>query len=86
MQYIFWLALFLIFYSYFGYPLTLFLVKLLKGKKTYRNFPIEILPKISFIITAYNEEKNIANKLQNTIESTKHERFVFSFTGCAIKQ
>lgn len=61
---VFWTSIFLIFYTYAGY--SLLVVALSRffnntvGKKN-------ITPKVTFLITAYNEEKNIAQKLENTL-------------------
>ena len=61
---IFWFSLFFIFYAYFGYPLLLMAISL------YRNQNVKkggITPSVSFIITAYNEEKRIREKIENTL-------------------
>ena len=53
-----------VFYAYFGYLIILMGISLLK------NHPIkkgDITPSVSFIITAYNEEKRIKNKIENTL-------------------
>ncbi|CCK80488.1 glycosyltransferase family 2 protein [Desulfobacula toluolica] len=61
---IFWLFIGVIFYTYIGYPLlTLFL-------SLFNNHPVhkkDIEPSVTFLITAYNEEKNISQKLDNTL-------------------
>lgn len=61
---IFWISLSIILYTYIGYPLLLFfLTKLQK-------IPIKkgnIEPSISIIIPAYNEEKIIAQKIDNCL-------------------
>jgi glycosyltransferase involved in cell wall biosynthesis len=57
-------SLFLVFFAYFGYPLTLLLiarVHMLEVKKT------PFFPSVTLIITAYNEEKRIREKLENTL-------------------
>ncbi len=61
---LFWSSLALVFYAYFGYPLVLVLLHFIK------NHPIrksDITPAVSFIITAYNEEKRIRGKIENTL-------------------
>ena len=61
---IYWLCLGIILYTYFGYPaLTSVLSLFIKNpvKKS------EIEPAVTFLITAYNEERNIADKLENTL-------------------
>lgn len=65
LAYIFWLSIICVLYAYIGYPL------LLWGISWFRTFPIRkgsITPRVSFIITAYNEEKRIEAKLQNTLQ------------------
>jgi cellulose synthase/poly-beta-1,6-N-acetylglucosamine synthase-like glycosyltransferase len=63
-QCLFWLSLAFIFYAYAGYPLVLLLLSAI------RNRPVQtapVCPKVSFVITAYNEEKRIHDKLTNTL-------------------
>jgi len=63
-EFIFWITIGIIFYTYFGYPLlTLFL-------SLFVNNPVsksDIEPTVTFLITAYNEEKSIRQKLENTL-------------------
>jgi len=57
-------SLFLVFFAYFGYPLTLLLiarVRRLEVKKA------PFFPSVTLIITVYNEEKRIREKLDNTL-------------------
>lgn len=67
---LFWFSIFMIFYAYAGYPLCLLAILLLKKKRTpqKKNDIRPQLPKVSFIITAYNEEKTIEEKIQRTME------------------
>jgi cellulose synthase/poly-beta-1,6-N-acetylglucosamine synthase-like glycosyltransferase len=65
MEYIFAASLFLIFHAYFGYPLTLAILRKFR-RTTVMKTPIE--PPVTLIITACNEEKRIREKLENTIE------------------
>ena len=64
LELIFWLTIGVIFYTYFGYPLlTLFL-------SLFINHPVnkqDIEPTVTFLITAYNEEKNIRQKLDDAL-------------------
>jgi glycosyltransferase involved in cell wall biosynthesis len=62
---IFWFSAFLAFFAYFGYPLTLIILSTTKRKKHIRE---SITPSVSLIITAYNEEKRIREKLENTMK------------------
>lgn len=54
----------LIFFAYFGYPLSLYLFAIFKKRKVE---PTSFFPFVSVIITAYNEEKRIKEKLKNTL-------------------
>jgi cellulose synthase/poly-beta-1,6-N-acetylglucosamine synthase-like glycosyltransferase len=61
---LFLLSLLLIIYAYIGYPVSLFIISLFKryevNKSTY-------YPCITIVIAAYNEEKIIVNKIENTL-------------------
>ena len=61
---VFWFSLVLIFYAYFGYPCMLFLVSLFRKHPVNRG---DITPGVSFIIAAFNEEKRIRQKIENTL-------------------
>jgi cellulose synthase/poly-beta-1,6-N-acetylglucosamine synthase-like glycosyltransferase len=64
MELLFWTSLLLIFYPYAGYPLLVVLARPLFGR------PVEkapATPPISFIISAYNEARNMERKLDNTL-------------------
>lgn len=61
---IFWLILFLIFWTYFGYFLMLKVVSILYTKKVNKS---EDYPDVSLIITAYNEEARIGQKIENSL-------------------
>ncbi|MGE5670407.1 MAG: glycosyltransferase family 2 protein [Fibrobacterota bacterium] len=63
--FILWISIFLAFFVYFGYPLTLTFLSLFRRKKVLR---APITPMVSLIITAYNEEKRIREKLENTMK------------------
>lgn len=60
---IFWLSVAALVYTYAGYPLLLFLVSTLRPLTVLRG---DYQPTLSFIITAYNEERDLAAKLDNT--------------------
>lgn len=64
MQLIFYLSLFLVIYCYFGYPLVIYLFSIGFKKKVDKS-PIE--PTISIIISVYNEEDCIENKIRNLL-------------------
>ncbi|HEX9658562.1 MAG TPA: glycosyltransferase family 2 protein [Bacteroidota bacterium] len=57
-------SVFLIFFSYFGYPLTLLLVGWVRGSEVKR---AEFYPSVTFIVTVHNEETRIKEKLGNTL-------------------
>lgn len=64
MEILFWAAAGLLAYTYGGYPLILWAWGTLSGR-TSRKQPFE--PKVTLLIAAYNEEKVIAQKLENSL-------------------
>jgi glycosyltransferase involved in cell wall biosynthesis len=54
----------MVFYAYFGYPLSLHLLSPMMRKKVNK---ATFTPVATFIITAFNEEKRIRQKLENTL-------------------
>ncbi|TGU70449.1 glycosyltransferase family 2 protein [Geomonas terrae] len=58
------LFIFLVFWAYFGYPLSLYLLSYLRRRNVAK---APITPPVTFIITAFNEEKRIREKLENTV-------------------
>lgn len=64
MELVFAASLFLIFHAYFGYPLTLGLICLIRRKYVSKT---TFKPPVSLIITACNEERRIMDKLENTL-------------------
>jgi poly-beta-1,6-N-acetyl-D-glucosamine synthase len=65
MQALFWISLSLLFYTYLGYGLLLFVVTLFYKRK--RSPPSPELPALTLVIPAYNEEAFIEKKIQNTL-------------------
>src|SRR6476646_9877141 len=61
---VFWLAAFLLFYVYAGYPLFLALIGLFVRRPRPE---AGYTPRISVLIAAYNEEEAIERKLQQTL-------------------
>lgn len=61
---IFWASVVAIFYAYFGYPLLLLMVGGFRRREVRR---ADHEPTVSFIIAAYNEERDLAAKLENTL-------------------
>ena len=64
MQICFFTGAALLCYTYAGYPLLLLIVSRLRSRPIRR---AEWTPHVSVIITAYNEERDIAAKLENTL-------------------
>jgi len=58
-------SLFMVFFAYFGYPFMLW-VKARFRRQNVNKAPF--YPDVTLIITAYNEEKRIREKLENTLE------------------
>lgn len=70
MKIIFWISLFLIFYTFIGYGILLFslikLKRIWKGKQA-PEYNLNQLPSCTVIVAAYNEEDFIAEKIKNTL-------------------
>ncbi len=64
MPFLLFLFIFLVFWAYFGYPLSLYLLSYLRCRNVAK---VPITPSVTFIITAFNEEKRIREKLENTV-------------------
>jgi cellulose synthase/poly-beta-1,6-N-acetylglucosamine synthase-like glycosyltransferase len=64
-QIVFWTSACLLFYTYIGYPLFVYLLSRLRPINTKRE---NIEPKVTILITAYNEERDIKAKLENTLQ------------------
>ena len=63
-EWIFWGSLVFVVYAYAGYPLALLLLS------WFWNRPVlvgDIQPRVSFVITAYNEEARIKDKIENSL-------------------
>lgn len=68
---IFWLCLLLVFYTYIGYGIVLFVLvvlkRLFKRNKLKQPLPSDIdLPEVTLMICAYNEEDIVQMKMENT--------------------
>src|SRR5262245_17167205 len=61
---VFWLSAAALFYTYIGYPLLIALISVLRPKRVLRG---EYQPSVTMIIAAYNEERALAAKLENTL-------------------
>ena len=69
LEFIFWISLFIIFYTYLGYGILLYL--LVKIKECFHRTVIPEqeggLPEVTLFIAAYNEEAVVAEKMNNTL-------------------
>lgn len=77
---VFWISLFLVIYSYFLYPLVLFVIYSLEQIRRDLNYlpsrrdrrvaepGVSQIPGVTFVIAAHNEEKHIREKLANLRE------------------
>lgn len=64
-QFIFWFSLSLLFLVYAGYPVLLWLVGAILSRRVAKG---DVLPKVTVLIAAYNEEAHIGDTLKNKIE------------------
>lgn len=68
MMTVFWISAFLLFHAYFGYPISAWMwVKWRSGRPAGSNDQNAALPRIAFIIPAYNEAGVIREKCLNTL-------------------
>lgn len=65
MKILFWLSVIIILYVYLGYPVLVYLLSLLYKKPVRGKY---VFPKISILISVFNEEKNIENKIRSLSE------------------
>jgi cellulose synthase/poly-beta-1,6-N-acetylglucosamine synthase-like glycosyltransferase len=63
---VFWVSVFMLFYIYVGYSITIAALALVVRRPVRKNDDHE--PTVTFLIAAYNEEQDIARKLDNTLE------------------
>lgn len=61
---LFWLSVLFVWYAYVGYPLLLWCLGTVRKQVVRKGL---IQPSVAFIITAYNEEKRIREKIENTL-------------------
>lgn len=62
---IFWASIVFVLYAYAGYLLTLMVLSFVRNRPVRK---ADIAPSVSFIITAYNEERRIVAKLENSLQ------------------
>jgi glycosyltransferase involved in cell wall biosynthesis len=65
LRWVFYLSLFGIFHSYFGYPLSLWILARFRRRKVDKR---PMAPSVSIIVAAHDEEKKIEQKIQNLLE------------------
>jgi glycosyltransferase involved in cell wall biosynthesis len=65
MELLIWGSIAFILYAYVGYPVMLMALSVVRSRPVQKG---NIAPSVSFIITAYNEERRIASKLENSLE------------------
>jgi len=68
LEIIFYLSIFIVFYTYIGYGILLYLLVRIKrvvkpGKKVHDN---NYEPEVTILIAAYNEKENVVSKVENT--------------------
>lgn len=61
----FWVSVGLVVYAYFGYPLLLGALSWVRARDVEK---AEITPSVTFIITVYNEQSRVVEKLDNTLK------------------
>lgn len=61
---LFWLSALLVAYVYAGYPIVVTIAARLRPERTYPTAP---LPKVTLMITAFNEEREIGRKLEEAL-------------------
>ncbi|MBZ0220822.1 MAG: glycosyltransferase family 2 protein [Candidatus Methylomirabilis sp.] len=67
LEVIFWAGAAALFYAYIGYPLILFFLSRAFGEERKEASEGAPLPSVSVLVAAYNEEKNIGEKIRNTL-------------------
>ena len=65
-QFLFWSGVSVIIYCYIGYPLVLLLARRLK-KRCRPSPPVDYSPSICLVISAFNEEKVLRKKIENSL-------------------
>jgi len=66
MAVLFWSSLFIILYAYFGYPLCLYIISFTKPNRKIETITSRY-PNVSLLISAYNEENVIEDKILNSL-------------------
>ncbi len=81
MEYLFWISLFLVFYTFLGYGVLLLV--LVKTKRLFRKPAQEKteLPSCTVVVAAYNEEEFIEKKILNTLDLEYPGNLQFMFVS-----
>jgi biofilm PGA synthesis N-glycosyltransferase PgaC len=70
MKVLFWLSLFIVFYTFFGYGILLYIIvrlkRILKPEEK-AVYAFNDLPTCTLIVAAYNEVDDIREKIRNTL-------------------
>ena len=83
LEFLFWFSAFMVFYAYFGYALVLFVAVKLTGRQARVYDDSANNKSVSIIITCRNEEKSIAEKLENTL-SLKYAQGLAGTENCEV--
>lgn len=71
MKIAFWISLFIVFYTFVGYGILLYIIikikRAVKGRKITVDVADELLPTCTLVVAAYNEEHFIAEKIANSL-------------------
>lgn len=68
LKWLFWMLLLVVFYTYIGYGMLVFLLVKIKGKRaTQASEGYEFEPKVTLVVPAYNEEDFIFEKAKNSL-------------------
>jgi biofilm PGA synthesis N-glycosyltransferase PgaC len=67
-SYLFWIGLFVVFYTYLGYGFVIFILSRFKSRaKEFCPLQDDDLPCVTILVAAYNEEQCIEDKIENTL-------------------
>lgn len=67
MQILFWSLIYLVFFTYIGYPISLRIFKKLGLGVRETELAEQLMPSITFVVAAYNEANCIREKIENTL-------------------
>lgn len=71
MEILFWISLFIVFYTFLGYGIVLYILvrirRIIKGERIYPGLDQDF-PTLTLVVAAYNEESLIDEKIRNTVD------------------